>query len=197
MVDAERGLGRLERALDLAGSPEARALPVDERIELAIVVSGIRRDMGQLQAAAVGLEIPQLRSTGAPKPWSARLFYAYAEAQLALGNTDVARDWFARAVDADVEGQTDADERLAELDGVSMTDLLEDEDGYDEEGDQERSGEDRSDVDHAHQAEDGATGSARGCPPCLPRGSRRPQGPAARPTIHTHSPDPDAGVSCA
>ena len=130
MVDAERGLGRLDRALDLAASPEASSLPLDERIELAIVVSGIRRDLGQLEAAAVGLEIPQLRSTGAPKTWSARLFYAYAEARLALGDTEGARDWFARAVDADVDGQTDADDRLAELDGVSLTDLL---DGLDEE----------------------------------------------------------------
>src|SRR6478735_551209 len=126
MVDAERGLGRTERALDLAASPEANSLPLDERIELAIVVSGIRRDLGQLEAAAVGLEIPQLRPTANPKSWTARLFYAYAEARLALGDTQSARDWFARAADADLEGETDADERLADLDGVTVTDLLED-----------------------------------------------------------------------
>src|SRR6478752_1823129 len=125
MVDAERGLGRLDRALDLAASPEASSLPLDERIELAIVVSGIRRDLGQLEAAAVGLEIPQLRPTANPKSWTARLFYAYAEARLALGDTQSARDWFARAADADLEGETDADERLADLDGVHVTDLLE------------------------------------------------------------------------
>ncbi|MGN6634440.1 MAG: hypothetical protein ACTHJ6_03115 [Oryzihumus sp.] len=126
MVDAERGLGRLDRALDLAASPEASSLPLDERIELAIVVSGIRRDLGQLEAAAVGLEIPQLRPTASPKAWTARLFYAYAEAKLALGDTQSARDWFARAADADLDGETDADERLADLDGVHVTDLLED-----------------------------------------------------------------------
>ena len=72
MVDAERGLGRTERALDLASSPEARTLPLDERIELAIVVSGIRRDLGQNEAAVVGLQIPELRA-GSKKPWAARL----------------------------------------------------------------------------------------------------------------------------
>ncbi len=127
MVDCERGLGRLDRALDLASSPEARTLARDERVELAIVVSGIRRDLGQKDAAAAGLDIPELKSTGR-KPWSARLFYAYAEALLALGETEGAREWFAHAVDADDALDTDAAERLDELDGVAQLDLLETED---------------------------------------------------------------------
>jgi hypothetical protein len=123
MVDCERGLGRQERALELAMSPEARTLAVEDRVELAIVISGIRRDLGQLEAAQQALEIPQLKGSGR-KPWSARLSYAYAEALLALGRDDDARDWFARAADADDELETDAAERLAELDGVVLTDLL-------------------------------------------------------------------------
>jgi tetratricopeptide (TPR) repeat protein len=131
MVDCERGLGRPERALELATSPEARTLAVEDRVELAIVVSGIRRDRGQLDAARLALDIPQLRATSR-RPWSARLAYAYAEALLALGRTEDARDWFARAADADDDLQTDASERLAELDGVVLTDLLEGEDDEDE-----------------------------------------------------------------
>jgi len=133
MVDCERGLGRLDRALDLASSPVARTLARDERVELAIVVSGIRRDLGQRDAAASRLDIPELKSTGR-KPWSARLFYAYAEALLALGETDAAREWFAHAVDADDNLETDAAERLDELDGVQHVDLLngEDDDGHGE-----------------------------------------------------------------
>lgn len=127
MVDCERGLGRPERALDLATSPEAKALAVEDRVELAIVVSGIRRDLGQPDAARLALEIPQLTST-ARKPWSARLAYAYAEALLATGAEAEARTWFARAADRDEELQTDASERLAELDGVVLTDLLEGQD---------------------------------------------------------------------
>ncbi len=139
MVDCERGLGRLDRALDLAGSPEAKTLARDERVELAIVVSGIRRDLGQTDAAAAGLDIPELKSTGR-KPWSARLFYAYAEALLALGETEAAREWFAHTVDADDALDTDAAERLDELDGVAQLDLLED-----DESPQDGSGSQRSD----------------------------------------------------
>ncbi len=126
MVDCERGLGRTDRALDLAASPEARALARDERVELAIVVSGIRRDLGQTEAAVAGLQIPELKSSGR-KTWSARLSYAYAEALLAVGDTAGARDWFSLAVGADEGLETDAAERLDELDGVHQLDLLADE----------------------------------------------------------------------
>jgi hypothetical protein len=127
MVDCERGLGRPERALELAMSPEAKTLAVEDRVELAIVISGIRRDLGQLDAARLALEIPQLTSSSR-KPWTARLAYAYAEALLALGQVDEAREWFARSADADDDLETDASDRLAELDGIVLTDLLEGED---------------------------------------------------------------------
>jgi len=130
MVDCERGLGRPERALELATSPEVRTLGVEDRVELAIVVSGIRRDLGQPDAARLALEIPQLGATSR-KPWSARLAYAYAETLLALERTQDAREWFARAADADADLQTDAGDRLADLDGVVLTDLLDGKDGVD------------------------------------------------------------------
>jgi len=128
MVDAERGLGRPERALDLAASPESATLAQNERIELAIVVSGIRRDLGQFEAAVVGLQLPQLK-VGSRDPWAPRLFYAYAEALLAKGDEGGALIWFGHAADADLEGETDAGDRLSELDGLVMIDLLPDEDG--------------------------------------------------------------------
>jgi hypothetical protein len=127
MVDAERGLGRPERALDLAASPEASTLAQNERIELAIVVSGIRRDLGQNEAAVVGLQLPQLK-VGSHEPWAARLFYAYAEALLAKGDEGGALIWFGHASNADFEGETDAGERLSELDGSVLVDLLADDD---------------------------------------------------------------------
>lgn len=119
MVDCERGLGRHERALDLAQSPEARRLPTEEKVELAIVVSGIRRDLGQTDAALVALQIPQLKKSNQP-----RLAYAYADTLLGLGRTAEAREWFEKAAEADTEYETDAVERLEELDGVDVTDLL-------------------------------------------------------------------------
>ena len=137
MVDAERGLGRPERALDLAASPEAATLSQDERIELAIVVSGIRRDLGQFEAAAVGLQLPQLKA-GSRQPWAARLSYAYAEALLAMGDEEGALTWFSHAANADIDGETDAAERLSELDGLELTDLFDDEDA-----DEDQNGPDR------------------------------------------------------
>lgn len=128
MVDCERGLGRRERALDLAASPEAKELNEEERIELAIVISGIRRDLGQTDAALVALQIPALRRKKLGQA-GARLAYAYADTLVSVGDLSSARDWFARAAQADVELTTDAAERLEELDGVAVTDLLEDDEG--------------------------------------------------------------------
>jgi hypothetical protein len=55
------------------------------------------------------------------------LFYAYAEALLAKGDDGGALIWFGHAADADLEGETDAGERLSELDGLVLVDLLQDE----------------------------------------------------------------------
>ncbi len=126
MVDCERGLGRPERALELAGSPEARTLTKAERIELLIVCSGIRRDMGHLDASVVLLETPDL-NPNRRDPWSARLFYAYGEALMSRGDHELARAWFAEAADADTDNLTDAAERLDEIDGIVFVDLGEEE----------------------------------------------------------------------
>lgn len=123
MVDCERGLGRFERALDLANSPESRRLATNDAIELAIVVSGVRRDMGQVDAAVIGLRIPALQQA-TNQPWAARLLYAYADALLASGDSDGARDWFSKAATVDHEEETDAQERLAEIDGTELVELV-------------------------------------------------------------------------
>ena len=122
MADCERALGRPEQALALGSDSGAATLEQRERGELVIVVAGARRDLGQFDAAVVQLAEPA-RRTKAGRPWAIRLWYAYADALLAAGREDDARVWFASAADADVEGQTDADERLLELDGVVLEDL--------------------------------------------------------------------------
>ena len=129
LADAERALGRPDRALRLAQSPEAQALPPAERAEMRIVEAGARRDLGQLDAALVTLQGPGL-DRRAVEPWSARLWYAFADLLLALGRTDEAREWFAAAAAADQDGGTDADERILELDGVLV--LTDDEDDEEE-----------------------------------------------------------------
>lgn len=125
MADCERGLGRPERALDLIRSPEAGRLDRASAIELAIVESGARRDLGQYEAAVVTLQrLPELRDPR-PRPWSARLAYAYADALADAGHEEAATDWFGRAMAFDEEGETDAAERYALLSGEFIEDLEE------------------------------------------------------------------------
>ncbi|HVX47107.1 MAG TPA: hypothetical protein VHC49_24660 [Mycobacteriales bacterium] len=113
MADCERALGRPERALALAGETPESSLSADQRIELALVVAGARRDLGQLDAALLVLERPELRS--APSASTVRLQYAYADALLEAGRKDDAREWFTKVRDSDPDESTDADERLTAL----------------------------------------------------------------------------------
>ncbi|MFF5021282.1 hypothetical protein [Micrococcus luteus] len=95
-VDSERALGRTEKALQLAAEVDASRLDRAARAELAMVVSGIREDAGDLQGAHEALQIPELdRQRG--YPFSPRLFQRQADVLLALGRRDEARLW-ARAV---------------------------------------------------------------------------------------------------
>ncbi|WP_260148807.1 FUSC family protein [Streptomyces sp. PanSC9] len=123
MADCERGLGRPEKALDMAGAPEVQKLDKAGQVEMRLVAAGARRDMDQLDAAIVTLQSPELASSSV-QPWTARLRYAYADALLAVGRESEAREWFAKAVEADRDGSTDASDRLAELDGVEFVDAL-------------------------------------------------------------------------
>ena len=117
MADCERGLGRPERALDLASSREAAGLDTEAKVEMLIVAAGARHDLGQHEAAVVSLQVPQLR-TNSRASWRARLWYAYADALISVGREADAREWLVRAAEADTDGETDASERLDELDGI-------------------------------------------------------------------------------
>ncbi|WP_187345584.1 tetratricopeptide repeat protein [Serinicoccus sp. CNJ-927] len=126
LADVERGLGRPERALELAASPEAAQLGPAEQVELVIVVAGARADLGQHAAAVLLLEEPAKRST--PKqPWAARLRYAYAAALEADGREEQALEWYARAAEVDALGETDAAELLGRGEESWVVDLGDDE----------------------------------------------------------------------
>jgi tetratricopeptide (TPR) repeat protein len=114
MADCERALDRPERALELAREGQSMNLPPEEAIELKIVAAGARRDMGQVDASVVALQVPEL-DVHRHEPWSARLFYAYADNLAAAGRTEEAIRWFLNAAQADDEGETDAAERAIEL----------------------------------------------------------------------------------
>ncbi|EHB46968.1 hypothetical protein MycrhDRAFT_6027 [Mycolicibacterium rhodesiae JS60] len=114
IADCERGVGRPERAIELARSPEAAELTGDDSDELRIVTAGARADLGQLEQALAVLSSPQPdpSRTGST---AARLFYAYAETLLALNRGDEALQWFINAAAADLDGVTDAEDRVGEL----------------------------------------------------------------------------------
>ncbi|MET9513494.1 hypothetical protein ABZX62_34480 [Streptomyces flavidovirens] len=128
MADCERGLGRPERAMAMAGEPEVQKLDKAGQVEMRMVAAGARRDMGQIDAAIVTLQGPELASNSV-QPWTARLRYAYADALLTAGREAEAREWFAKAIEADKDGLTDASDRLAQLDGVDFVDALDEESG--------------------------------------------------------------------
>ena len=100
MADCERGLGRPDRALDMARSEEAKDLDAPGKVELAIVAAGARTDLGQLDAAVSELEIPQLDINRAFS-YSPRLFRAYADALTAVGRETEAAKWQRQAVVAE------------------------------------------------------------------------------------------------
>jgi tetratricopeptide (TPR) repeat protein len=110
MADCERGLGRPEKALNLAKSDQVHSLDSDTRIEFRIVISGARADLKQYEAALATLECPELH-VKKMTPATTRLRYAYANALQQLNRLDEARDWFVKTSLSDTEDLTDAAER--------------------------------------------------------------------------------------
>jgi tetratricopeptide (TPR) repeat protein len=119
LADCERALGRPERAIDLFRGADKDTLDKAGAIELLIVAAGARGDLGQHDAAVAMLQVREL-TADEDAEWAVRLRYAYADALLAAGRRDEAREWFARAAAADEDNLTDAAERLLELDGVTI-----------------------------------------------------------------------------
>ena len=109
MADCERGLGNPLKALNLAGSPEVKRLDKAEEIEMRIVASGARRDLGEMDAAVVTLQCKELRNES--DEWAVRLRYAYADALAAAGRVEEATEWFIKCAAIDHEESTDAQER--------------------------------------------------------------------------------------
>jgi hypothetical protein len=92
MVDSERALGRHSKALELAGEVDLGTLDRATRVELVMVLSGIHRDLGDLDSALKVLHVPELdRNRGFS--FSPRLFRAYADALEDAGRSAQAKDW--------------------------------------------------------------------------------------------------------
>ncbi|MFI2102698.1 hypothetical protein ACH436_05360 [Isoptericola sp. NPDC019693] len=153
MADAERGLGRPERALALAASEEARTLDAEGRTELAIVASGARSDLGEHDAALAVLDrIPAAERRG---DLGLRVLQARAAALEAAGRQDEAAQLLAGVDPADLERASGAPQ---EEDDVVVYDTY-DEDAVDEDldvgaGDADDAG--RPDQSDATVASEGA-----------------------------------------
>ena len=102
VADCQRGLGRPERALDIAASPEAESLSAESTIEMMIVVAGAYSDIGDIPTALATLEIPALRSKVNGR-WQVRLWVAYADLLMRDGRDEEAQKWLRLAADADTE----------------------------------------------------------------------------------------------
>nr|WP_307834058.1 Replicase polyprotein 1ab [Actinoplanes siamensis] len=171
LADCERALGRPERAIDLYRGADVAKLEKSGAIELLIVAAGARGDLGQHDAAVAMLQVKELTGEETAE-WAARLRYAYADALLAAGRREEAREWFGRAAAVDEDQLTDAAERILELDGVTIEGDDEDEDDENLEGearaaadrdvederdddeDEDESGYDRDDRDDADEDDD-------------------------------------------
>ena len=114
LADCERGLGKPEKALDVANDPQADQLDAESKVELAIVVAGAHQDLGNPNDALSALEA-QLENAEAPDVTRMRLFYAYADALVTVNRKEDAVEWFNRAAEMDTEEVLDVSDRLAEL----------------------------------------------------------------------------------
>lgn len=90
MADCERGLGRPDRALALAQEEGARGLTDELQVEMAIVVSGARLDLGDPEAAVAALSVPAARA--ATGEAAERVAEARAAALVAAGRDDEANE---------------------------------------------------------------------------------------------------------
>jgi len=110
MVDCERALGRPQKAIELAGHGAAKSLPVEDQVELRIVVAGARRDLGEIDAAIATLTCQELKIDAAE--WAPRLRYALADAYAEKTDRKNALNWFTKAAESDRDGVTDALNRI-------------------------------------------------------------------------------------
>jgi len=87
-ADCERGLGRPERALTVIAEAKQRRLPVAEAVELTLVESGARADLGEHDAALLVLDklLPSVKE-GEPRR---RLLLVRADRLETLGRHDEA-----------------------------------------------------------------------------------------------------------
>jgi tetratricopeptide (TPR) repeat protein len=147
LADCERALGRADVALRLVAEALAAGPDADEILELRIVESGARLDLGEGAAARLVLESalggrPDPATLDANDPARVRLASAYADVLQAQGEEELAADWFTAIAAADPEDLTGAVDRL----GIEFVDLEDEFEGEVDE-DPERESESHGEVE--------------------------------------------------
>ncbi|WP_345037672.1 hypothetical protein [Georgenia daeguensis] len=89
-ADCERGLGRPERALTVVAETDPASLSEHDRVELAIVASGARADLGETEAGLLVLESALVGKVTRPE-LRRRLDLVKAERLEELGKSEEAR----------------------------------------------------------------------------------------------------------
>ncbi|MDO5533682.1 MAG: hypothetical protein Q4F65_03390 [Propionibacteriaceae bacterium] len=121
MADCERALGRPEKALKLVREGIETQPDFNQRVELRLVEAGSRVDLGQTPEALRLLKHEIEASSGrGSRGARARLRYGYADLLEQTGETVQAERWFAAAAALDTDGETDADDRVAALQGLVL-----------------------------------------------------------------------------
>ena len=100
MVECERALGRPQKAIETGIEADPSRLNVEQKVQLAIAMSGARLDLGQTQQALFELDIPELH-TNTAFDWTPELFAAYANVLEDLGRSDESATWRKKALIAE------------------------------------------------------------------------------------------------
>jgi len=124
LADCERAMGRPDVALRLVAEALAEGPDADEAVELRIVESGARLDLGEDAAARLVLEgelggRPDPSMLEGADPGRLRIASAYADLLQAQGQDDVAAEWLTAIAAADPEDLTGAVDRL----GIEFTEV--------------------------------------------------------------------------
>ncbi|MCW2536160.1 MAG: hypothetical protein JWQ26_1859 [Modestobacter sp.] len=119
LADCERALGRPDNALRLVSEALAENPEADEVVELRLVESGARHDLGELPAALLVLETalggrPTPAALGQAELGRLRLATAYADLLEEQGDEELAAEWYGAIAAADPDDLTGVSARFGE-----------------------------------------------------------------------------------
>ncbi len=169
IADSLRGLGRPEKAIELAQSEECANLESAVKVEMQIVAAGSYGDLGKLDKALAELESLEQLNFNRAFSFSPRLFTAYADLLSAAGRAEDAKRWNAQVEVAEsalgIERETEsfimdlAPEMDEEEETPRAKDLIEPSDAEAEEADSDAEEAEAEDAEaDAEEAEAEQTG---------------------------------------